>query len=230
MIRVRECACRLTLVGGETAACSRGAGAGSVRPRTLIALAQGAPLERAAVPAVFVADTRCAPDSAPAAMGATASGMGLGRWLYDRAYTIFLETFVYGELCPDWLTCVGIRYLLMNRVRDIYSGTLELQQKRLMSFLDEVKTMPIAVNTAEANEQHYEVDTEFYDIVLGARKKYSCALYPPELGSNRAAWDANLEKAEELMLATYCERAGLEDGMKVSRRGAALRKRGRDHT
>ncbi len=37
-----------------------------------------------------------------------------------------------------------------------------------------MKEMPIAVNTESANSQHYEVPTEFYQLVLGKRLKYRC--------------------------------------------------------
>ena len=30
-------------------------------------------------------------------------------------------------------------------------------QQRLQAFVDELKTMPVAIQTQEANEQHYEV-------------------------------------------------------------------------
>jgi hypothetical protein len=35
--------------------------------------------------------------------------------------------------------------------------------------------MPVAVNTKEANEQHYEVPTEFYKLCLGKQLKYRLA-------------------------------------------------------
>lgn len=36
-----------------------------------------------------------------------------------------------------------------------------------MAFAEELRKMPIAVHTAAANEQHYEVTAAFYDICLG---------------------------------------------------------------
>ena len=33
------------------------------------------------------------------------------------------------------------------------------------------------IETAKANDQHYEVPTGFYDLVLGPYKKYSCGLW-----------------------------------------------------
>ena len=35
------------------------------------------------------------------------------------------------------------------------------------AFIEELKTMPIAVETRKANDQHYMIPTEFYKLVLG---------------------------------------------------------------
>lgn len=37
------------------------------------------------------------------------------------------------------------------------SGTLEDQTARKWAFIEELKTLPVAIQTAAANEQHYEV-------------------------------------------------------------------------
>ena len=37
-----------------------------------------------------------------------------------------------------------------------------------MTFLEEIRTMPIAMSTAEANKQHYEVPAEFYSVSCAA--------------------------------------------------------------
>lgn len=48
-----------------------------------------------------------------------------------------------------------------------------------------LKQMPIAVHTEDANAQHYEVPTSFYQLVLGKRLKYRSASTlgssPPEV-------------------------------------------------
>ena len=36
---------------------------------------------------------------------------------------------------------------------------------------------PIAVKTDKANEQHYEVPADFFDLVLGKNRKYSCCYW-----------------------------------------------------
>ena len=67
--------------------------------------------------------------------------------------------------------------------------------------------MPIAIATAEANEQHYEVPAKFYDLCLGPRKKYSSGLWPNP--------NTTFEESEVAMLEKYCENAGVEDGMSI---------------
>lgn len=66
---------------------------------------------------------------------------------------------------------------------------------------------PIAVNTIDANSQHYEVPAEFFDVVLGARRKYSSGYWPHGV--------SDIDAAEEAMLHLSAERAGLEDGQRI---------------
>ena len=53
--------------------------------------------------------------------------------------------------------------------------------------------VPIAEHTEAANDQHYEVPADFFELVLGPRLKYSCCLYAtgaetPGRGRGRAPW------------------------------------------
>ena len=66
---------------------------------------------------------------------------------------------------------------------------------------------PVAIETAAANEQHYEVPTEFYQRVLGKHLKYSSCYFthPSE----------SLDDAEARMLELTCQRARLGDGDRV---------------
>ena len=66
---------------------------------------------------------------------------------------------------------------------------------------------PIALETAAANAQHYEVPVDFFRTVLGPRLKYSSCFWP--------AGVETLAEAESAMLRLTCERAQLEDGMSV---------------
>ena len=84
---------------------------------------------------------------------------------------------------------------------------VEEQAAALQAFVDELKTMPVAVQTDAANEQHYEVPTAYFQAVLGHHLKYSCCLYESP--------SSTLEEAEVAALALVCERAGLADGQDV---------------
>ncbi|MCC4308004.1 cyclopropane-fatty-acyl-phospholipid synthase family protein [Alcanivorax marinus] len=105
-------------------------------------------------------------------------------------------------LLPDRLIRAGIHRLLRKRLhQEERRGD---QQPRL---LEELSRGPIAVAQDEANEQHYEVDSRFYEKVLGPHLKYSSGY-----------WDgpsSTLAEAEKSMLALTCERAGLDDGQDV---------------
>jgi cyclopropane fatty-acyl-phospholipid synthase-like methyltransferase len=76
-----------------------------------------------------------------------------------------------------------------------------------MDFVQQLRGMRIAVETAAANAQHYEVSVGVLAAALGPRMKYSCCLY--ERG------DETLEEAEEAILASYVEKGELGDGMRI---------------
>eukprot|EP00584_Thalassiosira_punctigera_P023481 CAMPEP_0172573348 /NCGR_PEP_ID=MMETSP1067-20121228/136145_1 /TAXON_ID=265564 ORGANISM="Thalassiosira punctigera, Strain Tpunct2005C2" /NCGR_SAMPLE_ID=MMETSP1067 /ASSEMBLY_ACC=CAM_ASM_000444 /LENGTH=493 /DNA_ID=CAMNT_0013365951 /DNA_START=191 /DNA_END=1672 /DNA_ORIENTATION=- len=131
-------------------------------------------------------------------------------------------------LVPDALIRAAIRARCKHTLIDLRSSGAESDQERKMDIVEELKTMPIAVETKAANEQHYEVPARFYDLCLGPNKKYSCGLWPfpaTKLGrviEGGGLWGGkglsyleSLEKSEVAMLDLYCARAGLEDGMSV---------------
>jgi cyclopropane-fatty-acyl-phospholipid synthase len=111
------------------------------------------------------------------------------------------------DAVPDWLIRRGIRKLLAQRLREEDVGNPEAQQKRLMDLIARLKASPIAINTSDANSQHYEVPTEFYLNVLGPNLKYSSCYYESATES--------LQTAEERMLALTCQRARLQDGDRI---------------
>lgn len=108
------------------------------------------------------------------------------------------------NVIPDMVLRFGVRKLLEGRLSEITKSTLEAQMQELLSFVQSLKQMPIAVHMEDANTQHYEVPTEFYHLVLGNRLKYSSAYFPKK--------DSTLDEAEESMFALYAERAQLQDG------------------
>jgi cyclopropane-fatty-acyl-phospholipid synthase len=111
------------------------------------------------------------------------------------------------DLLPDRLVRFGIRRLLSQRLREEQRGSEELQQQHLMNFVARLKASPIAVNTREANEQHYELPCEFFELVLGKHLKYSSCYFRPGVRS--------LDDAEAEMLELTCRRARIADGDEI---------------
>jgi cyclopropane-fatty-acyl-phospholipid synthase len=115
------------------------------------------------------------------------------------------------DLVPDFLIRRRIRSLLARRLRDEDAGDPDRQRRRLHDFIARLSASPVAIETAAANEQHYEVPTEFYARVLGRHLKYSSGLFPHP----NAQPAGNLDAAEARMLALTCSRARLADGERI---------------
>jgi len=108
---------------------------------------------------------------------------------------------------PDFLLRKGIRNLLKQRLADENKGDVEAQQAHLMALIDHLKASPIAVNTADANQQHYEVPTRFYQYCLGKNLKYSSGYWKPGV--------SDIDTSEDDMLELTCQRAELKNGQAV---------------
>jgi cyclopropane-fatty-acyl-phospholipid synthase len=115
-----------------------------------------------------------------------------------------IDALLEKSLLPDFLIRTGIRGLLKQRLKEIEEPNIESQSEALKKFVNELKNSPIAVKTKDANEQHYEVPTEFYQYVMGKHMKYSCCFF--ETGKE------DLTTAEAAMLELTTERAQLKDG------------------
>lgn len=108
---------------------------------------------------------------------------------------------------PQFIIRRGIRAQLRERLRTIASTSLTEAYERKMQYVDLLRSRPIAIDTATANEQHYEVGTGVLTNMLGPRMKYSSCYYPKG--------GETLAQAEMAMLELYVERAGLRDGMRI---------------
>lgn len=120
--------------------------------------------------------------------------------------SILIDLMEQGTL-PDSIIRRGIRRLLAKRLQEIDHGCADVNWERQRDLMNHLTCGPLAVATAAANQQHYELPPEFFIRVLGPRRKYSCCLYP--IGVN------GLADAEEVMLELTCERAGITDGMDI---------------
>lgn len=118
-----------------------------------------------------------------------------------------ISTLLEKNILPDFLIRVGIRRLLAQRLREEIKSNTQEQQAHLMNLIDFLKSSPIAVNTYDANEQHYEVPTEFFKLVMGKHMKYSSGYWKDD--------DVSFDQSEEDMLELTTERAELNDGMNI---------------
>lgn len=118
-----------------------------------------------------------------------------------------IETIVDGGYLPEFLLRRGIQSQLQQRINIIKTTSLASSYETKMKYVDLLRSRPIAIETATANEQHYEVGTGVLTTMLGPRMKYSSCLYPKGTET--------LAQAEIAMLESYVEKAGLEDGMRV---------------
>jgi len=99
-------------------------------------------------------------------------------------------------------------------VRTVANGLVGRTRRRLddadadeASFARRMSDYPIAINTGEANAQHYEVPAEFFAAMLGPQRKYSCCYYDTP--------NTTLAQAEERALALTAAHAALADGQNI---------------
>lgn len=118
-----------------------------------------------------------------------------------------VSSFIIGQAeqgrIPDSLIRAGVRAIVGSRLRKEEDASPEHRTDFWAAAWDG----PIALVPDLANEQHYEVPAEFFEIVLGPHLKYSCAL-----------WDegvSDLPEAEGRMLDVYAARAELADGQSI---------------
>ncbi len=114
-----------------------------------------------------------------------------------------VDSVLERDLVPEQLLRLAIRANLRSRLR----AEARKSPEATSAFVEELRASPIALRTAAPNEQHYEEPPEFFELVLGPRLKYSACLWE---GGVRT-----LAEAEDAMLALTCERARVEDGMRI---------------
>ncbi|MCA9400976.1 MAG: class I SAM-dependent methyltransferase [Candidatus Omnitrophica bacterium] len=108
------------------------------------------------------------------------------------------------NLLPDFVIRKGIRGLLKNKLEDESRDGTEFGYERLINFVNHLKASPIAINTKDANEQHYELPTSFFKLILGRHMKYSSGYWREGV--------ADFDQSESDMLEITTERADIHDG------------------
>jgi cyclopropane-fatty-acyl-phospholipid synthase len=103
---------------------------------------------------------------------------------------------------PDAVARAGINWLVSRTDRELSAAP-----NLVPDFARAMADYPVALNTVEANAQHYELPATFFHDFLGPRLKYSCCLFDGD--------DDTLAAAEERALAASCEYADLADGQDI---------------
>ncbi len=126
---------------------------------------------------------------------------------YVNAAEEELDWILDGGWLPQAVIRYGIRRQLRDRTLAIQTASLKESYQAKMQYVKALRTRPMAIETATANSQHYEVGTGILKACLGPRMKYSCCLYP--------TGKETLGHAEVQMLDSYVAKAELTDGMKI---------------
>ncbi len=135
------------------------------------------------------------------------SAIRLGLWALTAVTSaLVLEHLVDSGLVPEPMLRAGIRAICALRLRQERSS-VETEQARHQALVDELRTSEVAIETAAANTQHYEVPAAFFEHVLGPHLKYSGCYFPPGVD--------DLGAAERAMLELTAERAGLADDQRI---------------
>lgn len=109
------------------------------------------------------------------------------------------------NIIPDFVLRACIRLCILGPLWTLKAKSTEEKQEMVRKHVEELKALPIAIDQQAANDQHYEVPDEFFQLCLGPYMKYSSGLWPSE--------GTSLEESEVYMLELYCKRAQLYDGM-----------------
>ena len=110
-------------------------------------------------------------------------------------------------LVPDAVIRHGIKRLLKKRLAGLHTHDCETLADEKAHFIRDMNESAIAPLPFKANQQHYEVPTEFFLKVLGSQNKYSCCHWSDDTH--------DLDTAETEALRITCEHAGLRDGMNI---------------
>jgi cyclopropane-fatty-acyl-phospholipid synthase len=104
---------------------------------------------------------------------------------------------------PDPLTRAAIRTLVSRTQRRLHRLSPDTEEYFAAAMVD----FPVAMDPQAANDQHYELPPEFFSLILGPQRKYSCCFYG---GPN-----TSLAQAEEAALAETAAHAGICDGQRI---------------
>lgn len=103
---------------------------------------------------------------------------------------------------PDCLMRAGVAMLVRRTNRKLARRDFGVES----DFVAGMAHRPIAMDVAAANAQHYELPPDFFRLILGPRRKYSCCLYDGA---------STLAEAEECAITETAAHAELADGQRI---------------
>lgn len=86
-------------------------------------------------------------------------------WLAEKGYV------------PEFVLRKGIRKLLTERLVELHAKYDVDHEAGMKEWVEHMRASPVALVPEKANEQHYEVSSEFFLKVLGPNLKYSSGFY-----------------------------------------------------
>jgi len=110
-------------------------------------------------------------------------------------------------LLPDPVIRYGIRRLAQQRLDTLPLKNTKARDQYLESFINELKSSPIALVPEKANEQHYAIPPQFFELVLGRHRKYSGCLWSEGV--------TDLDQAEVCALDETLRHARISDGQSI---------------
>ena len=117
-----------------------------------------------------------------------------------------IDKAVASGILPDKIIRGGIQHFIKKRIKEDIGLTVSQREVKRLSFIENMRRSPVAVETDLANDQHYCLPPEFFELVLGKNLKYSCCHW----GNSKS-----LDEAENEMLDLTISRAQITDGMKI---------------
>lgn len=122
-----------------------------------------------------------------------------------------ITAWIERDYAPNWLLELLIKSLCFQRILSERSSSAEAEDKKIKELIQKLNESPLADVPQKANEQHYEVPSDFYLEVLGKNLKYSsCYFESPNY---------SLDQAEDKMLALTVERAQIKNGESIFEMG-----------
>ena len=120
---------------------------------------------------------------------------------------MWYETFIDKNLIPKPILQILIRYLLHKKANDLQNKISNSLDSARNDSIDYYSNGEIALATNSANQQHYEVPAEFFEVILGPRLKYSACIWSDET--------SEINEAENRTLEMYCELSQIKSNQTI---------------